>query len=356
MVGLLAALALRADEIIALPEPNSAAMLAEIRPATGRLNTPKKCPRSIAGRPAYFDYETDGFIRDDAKSAFRLTFRVFTQLGAGPANQVTRLLLRINQLLRRRWRMDNPYAYNNGYIDVYLSENGQPGGEQFFGIDYPTRGPGTNVNVICIYDLSSFTNPLEMAREVAHEYGHAVLPAIGGFKQPEDWANGYLGEKLFLRWIRDEISSRKLESEDAMGLGTTGLDSWLTAQVNPLVGAAATNGPNVPLLKQKGPAAMAAYHGLVLYMDAILPKSAAARTMMLIGSTNAWDYPHSCVMAVQELDRFTLNVPQILKGKPIWIPLGKGIISGTRILQRKGEWAQIAPATEPIVVTPANPD
>ena len=42
----------------------------------------------------------------------------------------------------------------------------------------------------------------EACRELAHEYGHAVLPAIGGFKSPEDWANGYLGERLFLRWLR----------------------------------------------------------------------------------------------------------------------------------------------------------
>ena len=42
--------------------------------------------------------------------------------------------------------------------------------------------------------------PLELLRQVAHEFGHLFLPGIGPLTDPEEWGNGFL-EMLILRWL-----------------------------------------------------------------------------------------------------------------------------------------------------------
>jgi hypothetical protein len=45
-------------------------------------------------------------------------------------------------------------------------------------------------------------SPGEWLREIAHEYGHMALPGIGGFNETDDpWADGYLAELLFPKWL-----------------------------------------------------------------------------------------------------------------------------------------------------------
>ncbi len=347
------------DLPLELPERAGAAVLAQVRPAHEPLTPPKRSIRPISGPSGSdFPWLTEALGRTDPSDPFVPRFHIYSQERketGDVASASGRMLLRLWQMVKRRWRFDNPYAYHEGSVDVYLCLGGKPGGEQFFGEDFPPHGRPTSVNTICIYDLPSFTNPLEMAREVAHEYGHAVLPSVGGFVQPEDWANGYLGEKLFLRWVRDAMAAHTLEPADAMQVDFASLDGWVKARVDPLVTQAATNPPNFVLLKKTGLEAMNYYHGLVLYADTIMPKSVAARSMLLIGSTHAWDYPHSLLMATQELDRYTLAIPQTMTKNPIWIPLGKGRLTGSRVLKREGEWAQIAPAEGAVTVYPALP-
>ncbi len=360
MVAMLAALiGLRAsDSVSPLPEAGMSGSLAEIRTIEEPQDPPKRSPRPIEGSSSLFPWKTDGLGRTDPSDPLMARFHVYSQERKetnDTAGQVTRMLLRIWQQAKKRWRLDNPPQYNGGAIDVYLCKGGQPGGEQYFGVDYPAKGPGWPVSVICIYELKSFTKPLEMAREVAHEYGHAILPAVGGFVQPEDWANGYLGEKLFLRWMRDVMAKRELEPADAMQLDFSALDGYVRLRIDPLVVSAASNSPNLALLHKTGAVAMTAYHSLVLYADTILPKSVAARSMQLIGSIHAWDYPHSIVMACQELDRFALLIPPYLRGRPLWIPLGKGKVAGARVLRRAGEWAEIQPGSGAVVMIPASP-
>lgn len=73
-------------------------------------------------------------------------------------------------------------------FDVWLCIGGQSGGEQWRDNLY-------------FYDLDTSRTSIEWIREVAHEYSHLALPAIGGYDAPEYWANGYLGERLLVRWF-----------------------------------------------------------------------------------------------------------------------------------------------------------
>ncbi len=74
-------------------------------------------------------------------------------------------------------------------FDVWLCAGGQAGGEQWRSNLY-------------LYHLDTPRSSIEWIREIVHEYSHLALPAIGGYDAPEYWANGYLGERLIVRWLQ----------------------------------------------------------------------------------------------------------------------------------------------------------
>jgi len=103
------------------------------------------------------------------------------------AARMTRLLALAHDTLVRRtqhadWGGDAPF-------DVWLMRSGKAGGEQW-------------QRNLYFYDLDAPRSSIEWIREIVHEYSHLALPAIGGYKDPEYWANGYLGERLIVRWLQ----------------------------------------------------------------------------------------------------------------------------------------------------------
>lgn len=78
----------------------------------------------------------------------------------------------------------------NGIVDIWLAEKGDAGGEQI-GKD------------LYIYQIGKVRDEIELMREVAHEWGHHIIPPIGPYKEPEKWANGYVGERLLLELLRE---------------------------------------------------------------------------------------------------------------------------------------------------------
>lgn len=367
MLSLLAALVLQppgADLMMPLPEPGTedfaAALVQRGRPLEPPKRSPKKFPASEGQAPWEFPWVTS-VLADDKVSANPqpiLRFSVFSQdrkSRGDLAGKVARMLARLWQLNRTHLGYGNPIQFRNGTVDVYLCWGGKAGGEQLFDQDLGPSNRPIPVNTIYIYDLASFGTPIEMAREVAHEYGHACLPPAGGFSEPEYWANGFLGEKLFLLWMRDAIASGKFQSPDALDVSVSDLDAWLRTNVSPLVANAAVTGPDFGLLKQKSAEAMKAYHGLVLYAATLFPRQVLGRSLLLTGSQNAWDYPKGLMLAVNELEKINLTFPPAFRGKNVWIPLGKGSLSGAKVLSRKGDWVQIAVGKDPVKLQPATP-
>ncbi len=317
------------------------------------LDPPKLSPKRYppGNQKWEFNWLTTGFVRMD-KDRYDLRFRVFSQArkpSGDQAKAVARMGLRLWELLATRMSTDHMETQKGIHlVDIYLAWGGEAGGEQAFLEDIEAGRP-REANMIAIYDIESFTEPLEMAREVAHEYGHATLAAIGGFESPEDWGNGYLGEKLFLRWIRDEMLAGRLTKDDVMGARVTDLDAWVAANVTPLVRKAAAAPPNMKVLSGKGQKAMDEFLGLALYADSILPDKVFTRTLRLVGSMKAVDYPRAMVLACSE-NNFTLEIPSILEGKPIWIPLGNGHVINAKVLAKAGNWVQIQPLSVPVKV------
>lgn len=293
-----------------------------------------------------FSYSLAGYGKYDVGDPqFDIKFQVFSQDRATHENiapKVVRMLLNLWDMNFQKMSIDHMKIYNNRVVDVYLCWGGKPGGEQRFDIDPDTNG---KVNTIYIYDLPSFKEPLEMAREVAHEYGHASLTPIGGFKQPEDWANGYLGEKFYLLNLRDALKANRIGTVDTMDTELSKLNDWVRKNVDPLIKLSAEQGPREELMKGTGQGAMDATNGLVLYLYKLLPTDVFVRSFKIFGQDATADgYLRAVRDAVETAGRVPLNIDPAWKNIAIWVPTGKKgkILNGT-LVRREGDWSLIRP-------------
>lgn len=249
----------------------------------------------------------------------------------------TRQLLRMIEFAHAHLGYDNPLTYGRR-VDVFLSEGGTPGGEQgvFEGPD--ETGRLRSFNCIYIYDLDSFKDPVEMARELAHEFGHVVVPPVGGFEKPERWANGALGERVFLSYL----ASTQITNEDRMGASAEALSTWVAKHVHPLADEVFLRGPSQGLTEGR-PLAMDAYLGLMLMFYEALPE-AFGRATKLAGGTSAKDAHDGILKAVEERSLWNVSVPARLRNQAIYLPApGEWDVEGGKPLSRKGAWLKVQP-------------
>ncbi|MBX3120334.1 MAG: hypothetical protein KF784_14830 [Fimbriimonadaceae bacterium] len=320
-----------------------------------RLDPPKVSPK----HQWIFEWVTAGLGRQAETDNYYLRFRVFCQLrkeNDDPAMMTTRLLLRLWDFNVRKLGFDHAPIFDQGAIHVYLCYGGKPGGEQMFTEDIEDNIP-KRVNTIYIYSLPTFTVPVEMLREVAHEYGHATLPPVGGFKTPEDWANGYLGEKLYMRWMLKELQANRLKPVDAMNATAKDIEAFVKREVDPLMDAIALKGIDTNLMRSEGQIGMDGYMGLALYAESLLPSKIFGRSLGLNASLKAEDYPAAIALAVEtqvEADkRLLLTIPDRYKEKDVWVPTGEnGRVANATILKRDKGWALIKPGIGSISVLP----
>jgi hypothetical protein len=322
-----------------LPGIESTKSRSSLSYSENRLTEPKLSPKQHWP----FDWLVYGSGKKDDDSGWERRLRVYAQ----SRNPDHDLLIPIARMAMRLWeynveslKLDHAYAYNNRTVDIYLCDGGPASGEQLFG-EETINNASVKVNTIYIYDIRSLTNPLEVAREVAHEYGHATLPPIGGFSEPEGWVSGSLGEHLYLLWMRDRMKSKQLMEGDAAGVSFQKLDAWVGSHVDPLVLTAATSGPRIALLKKNTAAAYDAYLGLALYARTILPDEAFSRSLKLTGSTLAKDYPAAIISAVEEAAPLTLKIPSSLIGRSIWIPVGTCRLQNAASLVQSQGWVKV---------------
>jgi len=318
-----------------------------------RLPEPKKTPKLFeAGEqkvPLEFQYLIGAYGRIDPEKdpTMRLKFRVFSQDRSTHENVAplaARLLLQAWDINIRKLKNDHPLPFNDGIIDVYLCWGGTPGGEHAFEVaEDKVNNRQTRVSSIYIYDVPSFKDPVDMARELLHEYGHATLNAIGGYKTPEDLANGQLGEKLFMTYLLEAYAAKRIESVDMMRAELPMVASWVKKNVDPLVQVVAEKGPQRGMLEGIGQGAMDAANGLILYMNALLPPNVFAQSLKNMGgSSNAIDYLRAVKDALAVRPATALNIPDKWKNIAIWVPLADNwrLQNGT-IVRREGDWALI---------------
>lgn len=320
------------------------------------LDMPKMSPLH---RSWSFDYLTAGYVpstRNPGKSELRFLCYAQTRRPSNdPAPGVVQMLLRLWSYNRNRLKIDHSEAFAERVVHLYLCDKGTAGGEQRFGedriVDTETgRARNVKVNTIHIYDMPTFTKDrLEMVREIAHEYGHATLPPIGPFEKPEDWANGDLGERLYLRWLYEDLVAGRLQRPDMLGTTSEALRAYLNKNADPLIRRVALDGPDLATMVKKGPAAMNAYLGMALYLERIMPQKTFARALALTGGTKVQDFIRAVLDSSTEA-QWTVRVPYGYENQKIWLPVGKARIQGAAVLARKGDWVQVQVGAQPIVV------
>lgn len=322
----------------------SATQVLQPSPAGGRLEI-RGVEQSVAQCPKYgwefpVAYEGWGGFGESVE----LRFRVYAQRqqAAPLAVSATRMLLRLWEMSKVRIRFDHPLAYGS-LVEVFLCDGGTPGGEQ--GVFHYPGGRATNG--IYIYYLESFTDPVERAREIAHEYGHAILPHVSGFESPEEFGNGYLGEKLFLTWLEDAVSRGHLSPEDAMGAD---LSEWVRRNVHPASDSVWLNGLDEAVLTGKGKRALDAYVGMHLYFWEAFP-SALGRGMKVAGGSKATDALKGLLFAVDEIGSWEVFIPQRLTGREVWLPVGRDWkVTGGSIVSRKAAWTKVRPTSSKLTI------
>ena len=316
-----------------------------IQEQTSQLDPPKISPLNSWE----FPFVAAGYARANTETSYNQRFQVFDQFSSGKTHMVCRMLLRLWDMNRQRLNLDHALTYHQRTVQVYLAFGGEPGAEQKFMEDptvFDERNKPVRVNNIYIYAITTLDDPLEFAREIAHEYGHAILPPIGsGYSEPEKWAIGDIGERIYMTWLLEGMNSGKLKPDDVMGTPLSKMDAFYNKVVLPDLSRVATKGPDFDRLKRMDKSGFEEMLGLTSYLASLMPNKVFSRTLVLTGSPDPMDYHKSVIEAATERDTWQAKIPAGLKGQAIWIPLPEGEVKGAKQLQRKGDWVKVQPTS-----------
>ena len=317
-----------------------------------KLDPPKKAP--LGG--LMFEQVTSGLARDRTDEAFNLRFRVFSMYRPNendPTDYVARMMLRLWDFNRQRLNRDHSDFIHLRSVDVYLVTGGGIGAEQLF-MEDPEELDELNrparVNTIYVYSVQSLDNPLEFARELAHEYGHATLPGIGGYYEPEDWANGDIGERIYMSWLLQGMIAGKLGTNDTMHATVKQMQDYYDKTVLPDLKRVATKGPNLATLRGRDPSGYAELLGLASYCAAMMPHRMFGRAVALTTTPDAAGFLKGVIEAAAEQSEWKVTIPMGLENAPIWVPQQRGAVRGAKELQRVGDWVKIQPTTNAVTI------
>ena len=170
------------------------------------------------------------------------------------AGRVGRLLALLRSALMRRTgqvpALESPF-------NVWLARGDAttPGGEQWR-------------NNVYLYDVGDGRSSIEWIREIAHEYGHLAIPPIGGdYTSPEAWANGYIGERLMVRWLADPNIAGAGAVEQDWGRTFSGYPNFKRILIDPALQTFEQHGLSRAMLARRDDTGMRYVIGLLLYID-----------------------------------------------------------------------------------------
>lgn len=312
------------------------------RVLTGKLAKPKVSPLG------QWNFDLSGVGALDKLSGDLDRIRVFGQSGASSpivaVEAATRFLSRLFDFNYNLLKLDHSPEFNNQRIDVYLCEGGVAGGQQRFGEDpneTDSFGRSTKVNTIYIYQIATLTDRVEACRELAHEYGHATLPAVKVTGGREEWANGHLGERIFMRYLHGQLVAGTLSPPDVFNADAAGLGGYLDKKFHPLVSKISQRGPDPSVLKAKSDAAFEAYLSMACYAYETLPIETFRRSILLNPDQSPAGYAKALLEALGERKVQNLRRPGKLPLKEWWVPVGKGKVVDATILESRAGWSKI---------------
>jgi hypothetical protein len=222
------------------------------------------------------------------------------------AERACQLLLHCYELARTRLGLDHPLQYDR-LLRVFLSREGQAGGEQ-------------QANLLYLYRVSESLPPAEWLRELTHEYGHFILPPINSFKEPEAWANGDLGERLFGLWLLEAYEANQIGSEGVMGVERSVLVRYVQRKVQPLIDRMACEGLSQARWRSRRREGYEEYLALALYAERVYGAERLGRAMRIAGGVEPDDFLKGLRESLLEVPHLRVN----LLRNPIWLLLPGG--------------------------------
>ncbi len=269
---------------------------------------------------------------DSTTSRWTLKFRIMWQDSLGKADNRYQLaantatfLLRISALARYYGNF-TPRFSNDNIINVWLAEGGEAGGESFN-------------NNIYLHKISVKRSSAEWMREVAHEYGHQVIPVIGGFEEPEWGANGKLGENLFMRWLYINVG----KSLDAHPwVSDTIPDDFIKYKINPLINAYSAIGPKA-IVGKRDASGMDAFAGFALFIDITQGGRELSYILNKITSPS-YDGNNGFLKFIEQQAVYyyeisskpviSLRMSELPANTPVWTFLSEGIWQGKAVAEK----------------------
>ena len=220
------------------------------------------------------------------------------------ALKVARLAGRLLRLHKDRVGQEATYQQGEELANVWLTR-----------VKAPTRASAaaeTKINHVYLFEITEPRPEIEWARTIAHEWGHLVLLAARGYKDPEGDAAGFLGERLFLKWLREDVLALSRKTDDFCE--AAGLQLYYNRQIAPLMARYSAAGPVDKRLKQLNTEGMDYYIGMALDTDEVFGSKVIGFALYHLEDTT----PGALVNAV----RNGVFLQTELRVKlPAWVPL-----------------------------------
>ncbi|HOJ20122.1 MAG TPA: hypothetical protein PLU39_16965 [Armatimonadota bacterium] len=203
---------------------------------------------------------------------WRLAFRVLYDAHQEGAEELAPRAMR--ELLRVRAvtlaHIGDPRRALSAPVDLWLLGNGDGGAEQ--------SGPN-----LYLHGTRNTRAPLELLRQIAHELGHLIFPAIGPLDEPETWGNGFLGEVLILRWLARAPAPKE------SAVPAEALAAYVRQEVEPLARAFAVAGWAGFAGEERSAGSLRLLLGMVLHLEDTQGTKALSELMRSLNGTTV---PH----------------------------------------------------------------
>lgn len=265
------------------------------------------------GRAA-FVYE----LRADKPAGFARRVTVHYNRDDAPiARRTARLVARLLRLHHERFERPATFPRSSPEADLWLARE-TPAGQ------WPQPGGETRDNQVYVFDTGAARTAIEWTRTLAHEWGHLTLPAARAFWEPESDASGFLGERLYLKWLREERQAGTGPASDD-GTDAASLDLYYQRQIAPLIARFQALGPEADLLNHADGRAMDLYVGAALAIDDSLGSALLGRGLFTVLDV----HPRALLTALGEQAGRSATLAVRL---PAWVPLRRATyeITGRR--------------------------
>ncbi len=261
-------------------------------------------PAAGGNAKSLINRSTYGYISPPLGEQINLSFILSypSKLISASQSDYRTLAPRLTHLMLRAWWYFSHYLGKEppaeGPVKTYLLEKGPPGAEAYS-------------SAMFFYSANTPRSAVEWARQVGHEYGHLVLPPVGRYIEPEFYASGLLGERLFIQWLAEEaqaVSGTPWPQQPAR----QALDKLLgdEAKFDAAGYLAETAYADLQLWYEKGPDAayiagtgresMHYWLGLMMWIEAALGKEGLREVMDAAPGTSPADFLYALKLVLRQ--------------------------------------------------------